>query len=395
MSGAILRTEGLDVGYEGRRVIRGVELEALKGQTICLIGPNGAGKSTILRTLSGMLAPVEGTVYIHGGDLRLQRPAGLSRTMAVVLTERLGVNMTTAYEVAAMGRMPHTGFFGRLSERDHRVVRECLETVGALALAERDYQSLSDGEKQKVLIARALAQEPELIILDEPTSHLDIKHKIEVVRILDALASRRGLTVILALHDVDLAVKSCQYLLLVKDGAIAAQGTPEEVAGSIAALYDIENASYDPVLGCVELCNTRPPEVFVAAGAGTGAPVYRLFSRMGMGVATGILFENDVDCSVAQAMGLHVAAQSSFSPIGPEQEAQARALLGRCRFAVDAGFPLGPLCEPNVALLRKAAEEGVPVFSLRTEEACRACFGEAPVHPVGSAARLREAVGER
>ncbi len=390
----ILRTDRLDVGYEGRTVVRGVQLEALKGQTICLIGPNGAGKSTILRTLSGMLAPAGGAVYIKGRDVRGLRPASLARTLAVVLTEKLHMSMTTAYEIAAMGRTPHTGFFGRLSPEDHRAVRECMAAVGAEALADRDFQSLSDGEKQKVLIARALAQEPELLILDEPTSHLDIRHKIEVVRILGELAARRGLTVILALHDVDLAVKSCQVVLLVKDGAVAAQGRPEDVTGgdTITRLYGISGASYNAVLGCVELENPLPPEAFVAAGAGTGAPVFRLLLRLGIGAAAGILYENDVDFSVARSMGLTAVSQASFTPIGPEKEAEAAQLLARCRFAVDAGFPLGPLCQANVDLLRRAAEDGLPVFSLRSPEACRACYREAPVRPLASAAQLQAAV---
>ncbi len=390
----ILRTDRLDAGYEGRAVVRDIQIEALKGQTICLIGPNGAGKSTILRTLSGLLAPAGGAVYIKGRDIRSQRPSSLARTLAVVLTEKLQMNMTTAYEAAAMGRTPHTGFFGRLSPEDHRIVRECMAAVGAEHLADRDFQSLSDGEKQKVLIARALAQEPELIILDEPTSHLDIRHKIEVVRILGELASRRGLTVILALHDVDLAVKSCQFVLLVKDGAIAAQGRPEDIidGDTITGLYDISGAAYNAVLGCVELENPLPPEAYVAAGAGTGAPVFRLLGRMGIGAAAGILFENDVDFSVARSMGLTLVSQSSFTPIGPEQEAEAARLLGQCRFAIDTGFPLGPLCQPNLDLLRQAAEGGLPVFSLRSPEACRACYGGAPVRQAGSASQLQEAV---
>lgn len=393
MSG-ILHTEGLCVGYEGGAVLRGVSIDALRGQTICLIGPNGAGKSTILRTLAGMLAPVEGTVYLHGRNVRSQRAAERSRSMAVVLTEKLGVNMTTAYEVAAMGRMPHTGFFGRLDVEDHRVVQACLATVGAEGLAERDYQSLSDGEKQKVLIARALAQEPELIILDEPTSHLDIKHKIEVVRILGRLAAERGLTVILALHDVDLAVKGCQVVLLVKDGAVAAQGRPEDVicGDTITELYGISGASYNAVLGCVELHNSREPEAFVAAGAGAGAPVYRMLSRMGIGIATGVLFENDVDCAVARAMGLAMAAERSFCPIAPERVREAEALLGQCRFAVDAGFPAGPMCQENIELLRAAAERGMPVFCLRSGEEARACYGDAPVKAAESAAQLQRAI---
>ena len=390
----LLRADHLDTGYDGRTVLRDVNVQALRGRPICLSGTNGAGKSTLLRTLAGMLAPVSGTVVIRGEDLSALRPAGLARTLAVVLTEKLAIPMTTAYEVAAMGRTPHTGFFGGLRQEDHQVVQACLAMVGAEALAQRDYQSLSDGEKQKILIARALAQEPELLILDEPTSHLDIRHKVEVVRILGRLAAQRGLTVLLALHDVDLAVKSCQYVLLVKDGAVAAPGRP--AAGvpeaPVTQLYGIRDAGYNAVLGSLELHGPREVSAFVAAGAGTGAPVYRLLSRMGIGAATGILFENDVDFSVARSMDLPAVSQRSFTPIQPEQEAQAEALLERCRFAVDAGFPTGPLCEANPALLGRAAERGLPVFSLRAPEEVRRLYGEAPVQALAAPSQLEQAV---
>ena len=147
-----------------------------------------------MRTLAGMLAPIGGTVKIGRDDLHTIKPKILARQMAVVLTERLHINMATAYEIVAMGRAPYTGFFGRLSGEDHAIVRHSLHTVGADDLAKREFLSLSDGEKQKVLIARALAQQPSLIILDEPTSHLDIKHKVEVIRILEKLSRQQGLT---------------------------------------------------------------------------------------------------------------------------------------------------------------------------------------------------------
>lgn len=366
--GYILSTDHLDVGYESRTVIEGVDIQALKGQTICLIGPNGAGKSTILRTLTGMLSPVNGCVYIGKDDVRRMKSSDRAKKLAVVLTEKLNLNMTSAYEVAAMGRIPYTGFFGRLSEEDKEIVEECLRTVGAWELRDRDYKSLSDGEKQKVMIARALAQRPELIVLDEPTSHLDIKHKIEVVRILNRLAIETGLTVILALHDIDIAVKFCQIVLMVKDGKIVAQGRPEDIVrrDTVDRLYGIEEgAFYDSILGSVEICNEANPEIFVMAGAGCGIPVYRLVSRLGFGIATGILAQNDIDYVVASAMKLTVVSSRSFQPIGEEEIQKARRYMDGCRFVIDTGFPVGQENKENVELLQCAASCGKQIFSLR------------------------------
>lgn len=374
----VLHTENLNVGYDQKVVIEGVDIQALKGQTICLIGPNGAGKSTILRTLTGMLAPVNGSVYIGEEDIRKVRSENKAKKMAVVLTEKLNMNMTTAYQIVAMGRTPYTGFFGRLTKQDKEIIEDSMRTVGALHLKDRDYPSLSDGEKQKVLIARALAQTPELIVLDEPTSHLDIKHKIEVVRILNKLATETGLTVILALHDIDIAVKFCQFILMVKDGKIAAHGRPEEIVqrDTLDKLYELKGAFYDSVLGSIEMRNEAKPEIYVAAGAGCGIPLFRMISRMGHGISTGILAENDIDYSVADSMDLNVISNQSFEPFSEEKKQRAQEALESCQMIIDSGFPVGTENAWNMQLLKRALEQGKKVYSLRAQEEAFRLYGE-------------------
>jgi iron complex transport system ATP-binding protein len=296
------------------------------------------------------------------------RPDLKAKSMAVVLTERLSIPMASVFEVAAMGRTPHTGFFGRLSADDRRVVNESLEIAGAAALAGREYYSLSDGEKQKVMIARALAQQPALIILDEPTSHLDIKHKIEVIRILNRLSRERGLTVIMALHDIDIALKGCEYVLLVKDGRVSAAGSPEDVMTSAGLndLYGIEGAFYDSLLGGAEFCNELPPQVFIVAGGGTGAPLYRMVSRMGLGIATGILHRNDIDFRIASDMRLTVVAEDSFNFIGADKSREAWCLMRQSSVIVDSGFPTGDINRENSVLLRRAANAGLRCIAAPT-----------------------------
>lgn len=374
----VIHTENLNVGYEKKTVIEGVDINALRGQTICLMGPNGAGKSTILRTLSGMLAPVDGCVYIGKEDIGKVRAQEKAKKMAVVLTEKLNVNMTTVFEIAAMGRTPYTGFLGRLSAEDKEIVKKCLQTVGALELRDREFASLSDGEKQKVLIARALAQEPKLIILDEPTSHLDIKHKIEVIKILNQLAVESGLTVILALHDIDIAVKFCQIVLMVKDGRVVDQGRPEDIIerDTVGRLYSIQGAFYDSILGSVEICNEAAPQVYVAAGAGSGIPVFRMVSRMGYGIATGIITENDIDYNVASAMKLTIVAEPSFEPFEEKKLKEAEEWMDRCRVLIDAGFPVGSENRDNIRLLAEKARDGRSVFCLRGEKEKEKLYGK-------------------
>jgi iron complex transport system ATP-binding protein len=396
----ILLAQKLSVGYGEDKVIIGdVNIKALQGQVICLIGPNGAGKSTILRTLSGLLAPIKGSVYIGESDIKTLKADQLAKRMALVLTEKLKLEMMNAYEVVSMGRIPYTNFFGKLSQNDHEIVKKSLSTVGALNLSEREFVSLSDGEKQKVMIARALAQEPELIILDEPTSHLDIKNKVELICIINELARSKGLTVILALHDVDIAAKACQTMLMVKNGCIIASGNPEDIIkdGAISSLYAIEGASYDSVTGSIEIINDLKPSAYVVAGAGTGASVYRMLSRLGYGIATGVLHKNDVDYLVASSMKLSIAAEEGFNRISESSVTKSLNTISDMSFCVDTAFPIGEINACNLTILNQAVQSGKTLYSFRPRSEYFKLYDEPDkVIPIESmhalSERLKEAV---
>jgi iron complex transport system ATP-binding protein len=308
--------------------------------------------------------------------------------------------LTTAYDIVCMGRTPHTGFFGRLTEKDHAIVKECMQIAGSLDLANRNYLNLSDGEKQKVMIARALAQEPDMIILDEPTSHLDIKHKVEVAGILNRLSRKRGMTVILSLHDIDIAIKSCEYLILVKDGNIADFGKSEDLINvdTINNLYNIEGAAFNFVLGNVEIHNTKPASIFVVAGAASGTPVYRTLSRLGIGIATGVLHKNDVDYFTASSMNLNtIIAENSFAVIRNELYDAALAAIdsmdvtGNTKLIIDAGFPVGDSNKKNIELLQEAAKK-YHVLSMRSPAEIQNIYGDSAVTAFSSYSELAEKV---
>lgn len=377
MTEPILSVEGLNVGYGKKTVVSGLNLKAMKGQVICLLGPNGAGKTTVLRTLSGLLAPVSGTVEVEGVGIGGLKQKELSQKLSVVLTESVTLSLTTAEELVSMGRTPHTGLMGRLTEEDRRIVAEALEMVGADALRGRYFDELSDGEKQKVMIARALVQEPKLMILDEPTSHLDIRHKIEVIRVLQRLSVEKGITCILSLHDIDLALKGCQTVLLVRDGKIAAQGTPEEVVGSgrIQELYEISGARYSELLGAVELMGRDSGEIFVTGGAGSGVCLYRALSRSGYGLTAGVLHRGDVDFQIAEPICSKVIAEEPFEPIRRDNAERAFALIRAAKCAVDSGFPIGHGNLENMELLKRAVKLGKSVLSLRDPEEGARLYG--------------------
>lgn len=366
----MLACEKLAAGYGRRAVVRVEDFAALKGQLICFLGPNGAGKSTLLKTLAGYLSPLSGVVYLKEHELWCLDRRVRAETMAVLLTERVAPELLSVFEVVALGRHPYTDLWGRLSPADEAKVRRALRLVGAEGLAGRFYGELSDGEKQKVLLARALAQEPEVIVLDEPTTHLDLQHRAEIMRVLARLCREEGITVLLSLHEVDLALKAAAYVVLVKDGTILAAGFPEEVLTpeAVAALYNLEAGSFDPVLGGAET-GAAPdgPLVFVVAGGGSGALLYRALAKRGFALATGVLPANDVDAFVARAFGARLFTVPPFASVGGAAVAQALELTARAVAVVDAGFPVTAETKGNLELLAAVAGNGCPVFSLRRD----------------------------
>ena len=236
-----LSAENLAVGHGGSVLIGGISLGLERGEILTLIGPNGAGKSTILTTLARQLKPLGGSVFI-GNEDHFALPGGeFARRVSVMLTSRTSTEMMTCRDVVSMGRYPYTGTLGLLSASDKEKVEEAMQLVSIADLAGRDYGRISDGQRQRVLLARALCQEPELLILDEPTSFLDIRYKLEFLTLLQRLARERQMAVIMSLHEVDLARGISDKIACVKDGRIERFGTVDEIftPGFIEELFGI------------------------------------------------------------------------------------------------------------------------------------------------------------
>ncbi len=370
----VLTTKDLSVGYDAEVVLKAVNFFLGKGRFISLLGPNGAGKTTLLRTLAGLLAPIKGTVLINETQLQGFPQADLARIISVVLTERVSPGLFSVFEFAALGRYPHTGFLGRLTRADEKIVLDSLALVHARDLAARQLDTLSDGEKQKVLLARALAQEPRVILLDEPTLHLDLRHRMEVITILQRLCREKGITVAASLHDVDMAAKVSDRVLLVKDGGIVAWGPPEDTLNeeSVSALYDFDGASFNPALGSIEIKgNGHRGTVFVAGGMGSGTALYRLLAKRGFAITTGVLHGNDLDYHVAKALGAKCVTQYPMEKITQNEINKALPLVRQAVCVIDAGFAVGTLNRMNLRLMTEAIEQGKPAFTLRKEEEAR------------------------
>lgn len=363
---AYVKTENLAVGYDGNILIHDINWQLEKGAILTLIGPNGAGKSTILKSITNHLKLISGSVFVEQEEISAWSGKEMAKKMAVVLTDRIRPELMTCAEVVAMGRYPYTNAFGRLTREDTLIVQEALERVHALDLAERDFTTLSDGQRQRVMLARAICQQPEVLVLDEPTAYLDIRHKIELLDILRDMAHSKKITIIMSLHEIDLAAKISDFLLCVKGDTISAFGRPEEILQhkTIEHLYDMQHGSYNLLFGSVEL--TKPegePRVFVVAGGGKGIPYYRALQKADVPFATGILFENDVDCQVAQALSDHVIVAPAFEPMTGQHFEAAAAILKQCKTVIDAGTPTGTLNAYNQNLLELAQKENISVWN--------------------------------
>jgi iron complex transport system ATP-binding protein len=237
-----LRAEDVAFSYNHKPILDGVDLDLHPGEMVGLVGPNGAGKSTFIKLLSRALTPQRGRVWLDGRALDQLSPTHVARRIAVVPQVFELPNGFTVFEIVMMGRTPHLGWLKSESAHDVEIVRAAMHATGTWHLANRLVHHLSGGERQRVVIARALAQEPEVLLLDEPTAHLDMAHQIEVMEIVRRLKRERGLAVLSVFHDLNLAVQYCERIVLLKDGRVFATGAPASVITSdiLRAVYGIE-----------------------------------------------------------------------------------------------------------------------------------------------------------
>ncbi|NLU23154.1 MAG: ABC transporter ATP-binding protein [Clostridiales bacterium] len=351
----------MTVGYDGVPLIRDVEIRLEKGHILTLIGPNGAGKSTILKSISKYLKTVYGTAYISGRPLTDMSNRALARQMAVVLTQKMKTELMTCQEIVETGRYPYTGKLGILSEEDHLKVREAMEQVHVWELRHRDFMRISDGQRQRVMLARAICQEPQIIVLDEPSSFLDIHYKLELLDALRDMARQKGISVIMSLHELDLAQRVSDEVMCVSGDYITHYGHPETIFQKelIHRLYGLTEGGYNPYFGSLEM--RRPagePQIFVIAGGGTGIETFRALQRSQTPFITGILHENDIDYQVASDLASEIVAERSFCQISDEKYEQAVNALRRCSTVINCLSDYGDINRRNRDLLEAAVSMG-------------------------------------
>jgi len=354
-------TKQLTVGYDGKPLIRDIEIGLQRGHILTLIGPNGAGKSTILKTITKYLKSIAGTVYINGQSIDDMSNRDLSSQVSVVLTQRPKTEMMSCEDVVSTGRYPYTGMLGILSAEDKRHVYEAMELVDVLDLKDRDFRHISDGQRQRVMLARAICQQPQIIVLDEPTSYLDVRYELELLNTLRDMTRQRNIAVLMSLHKLDLAERVSDEVMCVKGEYITRYGRTQDIFQQdlIHELYDIHHGSYNPLFGTVEMQRPKgDPKVFVIAGGGTGISVYRTLQKNNIPFMTGILHENDVDCFVANDLAGKVIVERAFTNITDETYQKAVTYLRNCDVVVNCLSIYGETNKKNQDLLEHASRMG-------------------------------------
>lgn len=367
----IFETACLEVGYGKKTILNDINFELQKGEIICLMGPNGSGKSTILKTISRHIEKLGGNVYFQDKSFDKISAKDLAKQLSVVLTERINPELMTAAEVVASGRYPYTNYMGKLGEKDFEIIDDSIKMVNADDLREKYFTELSDGQKQRIMLARAICQEADIMILDEPTSFLDVRYKIELLGILRKLAREYGKTIILSLHEIDLIPKIANKVLLIGEDRSYIYGRPENIIkdSSVKEAFGINMGTFSTLIGNIELSKIdSEPDTFILGGEGKGTEIYRILNKEGKNFYTGVLFENDLDMVVAESLAEEVICTPSFYKIEDDKLQVAKSMIDRAEIIIDVGISFAGINEGNESLLEYSLKNRKKVYSLINRE---------------------------
>lgn len=376
-----IKAQNITAGYDGPPILNGISVELAERDFVGIIGPNGSGKTTLLRVLSRALPPKSGEVTLDGRNIYQISSRDFARRVAVVPQDSPVVFDFSVLEITLMGRSPRLGRFAVESSKHVKIAMDALARTGTAHLKDRPIGELSGGERQRVMMARALAQEPELLLLDEPTSHLDISYQFEIMDLVKSLNTERGLTVLAVLHDLNLASQYCDRLVIIGDGQIQADGTPEQVitSGNIRKVYGAEvwvrkhPATHRPyVISGIKPRTSAPSEAFdkslrvhVVGGGGTAAPILARLAKHGYEVTCGVLNKEDADHEVAEALDITHISQPLYSEISPESQQKNDELISKADVVILTDVPVGHGNIPNIESVLKAAQAGKKTVVLK------------------------------
>ncbi len=374
----LLNVEGITFGYGRQPLLYNVHLQVRAGEMVGLLGPNGSGKTSLLRLISGVLRPRQGKIFLEGRDLQQWGRRGVAQCIAVVPQELHMPFAFTVEHMVGLGRTPFVNFLGSQTRYDQGIVQEAMQAAGIDSLAHRVFNELSGGERQRVIIAMALAQEPQLLLLDEPTSHLDIKYQVETLELVQRLNRERGVTVIAAMHDLNLAARYFPRLLLFQRGIVADAGPAEVLEPRLLSRVYGVNVQVGILRGAEHL-SVMPPNsepageerqehtranIHVMAGGGSGELMMRALADAHIPFIAGALNIGDSDHTLALHLAGEVITEQPYAPISPRILELVHRSLTQAALLIICPMPVGP---GNLALLKEAvamAQRGLPVLLL-------------------------------
>lgn len=366
-----LRISGIDCYYGSIRALENVTFSVRGGEFIGILGPNGSGKTTLLRAISRTLTPKVGTVFLDNINIYDMESREVAKNVAVVPQETIATFDFTVLDIVLMGRNPYIDRFRIESREDLAIAKRVMELTNTWDLADRRVNELSGGEKQLVIIARALTQEPKVLLLDEPTTHLDIGHQINIMDILKGVCKEKKLVVLAVFHDFNLATRYCDSAVLMNNGSISSIGLVDTVltgenikkvfrVDMIVKRHPITDSLYVVPLSISRSKITQPKDmiVHIICGHGTGAPIMKLLLELGYGVTAGVLSTLDTDYDAARTLGIPVVTEAPFSPITEENHKANLTMIDRASAIVVSNVPFGYGNLKNLEAAKVALEKG-------------------------------------
>lgn len=363
MQSVTLRINNIACRYDAANVLENIDFSAKGGDFIGVIGPNASGKSTLLKSISKVLKPYTGVVLLNERDVHTLKSAEIAKNLAVVPQESVISFAFTALEVVLMGRTPHLNRFEMESTQDLIIAQKSMELTNTWYLAERPIDTLSGGEKQRIIIARALTQEPRVLLLDEPTDHLDINHQIEILDLIKRLSKEEKMVVIGVFHDLNIASRYCDRLILLHKGRIFAAGGAENVltGENIEKVYGVKvTVKQDDISGKLlihpqrkRMIKEAKAKVHVIAGSGSAVSLMNELVDNGYNVSLGVINIGDSDYITAKALELDIVEEKPFSPITKENYEKNLELIKQADYVILTNIPIG---FANIKNLKAAGE---------------------------------------
>ncbi len=369
----LLNVEGVECRYGSVKVLENVNFTVNEGDFVGILGPNGSGKTTLLKSISRTLKPHVGTILLNKNDIYALKSVEVAKQMAVVPQDTSIGFAFTAFDVVLMGRNPHIGRFQMETEKDVAIAKTAMTLTSTWQFATRPINELSGGEKQRVIIARALAQEPKVLLLDEPLTHLDIINQLEVMDLVKELCVKDKLIVLEVIHDLNLAARYCTSALLLKNGKIFATGALDEVLTSenIKSVFEVDaivkkhlvtNSLFVIPLSPQKSSPIRKCAIHLICGAGTGTALMKVLLDEGYSVTAGVLNVLDTDFETAQFLKVPVTTEAPFSPITEKTHKANLAMISKASTVVLTSVPFGYGNLQNLEAALAAVERGIPTF---------------------------------